>query len=169
MAISVELEAPIEENQFLIERPLPERIYDQDDNDFKKREHIQSQTSIDTGSWFFPGDRRTDFEEYPTHVEPVGFPINRPWIPPKALELLDKLKKGPITERQLVMLMELVGKRASEHFQLRKGKFVAMTFRGRVVEVADTRVSLLKKIQGQKYREQVFVWRSGYKAFSGRI
>jgi len=169
MAISVELEAPIEENQFLIERPLPERIYEQEGNDFKKREHLQSYTSIDTGSWFFPGDRRTDLKEYPTHVESVGFPINRPWIPPKALELLNKSKKGPITERQLVILMELVGKRASEHFQLRKGKFVAMTFHGRVVEVADTRVNLLKKIQVQKHREQIFVWRAGYKAFSGRV
>lgn len=169
MAISVELEAPIEENQFLIERPLPERILERDSNEYRRREHLRSYTSIDTESWFFTGDRRTDLKEYPTNVEPSGFAINRPWLPPKALGLLNKLKKGPITERQLVILMELIGERASEHFQLRKGKFVAMTFHGRVVEVADTRVSLLKKTQVRKYREQIFVWRAGYKAFSGRL
>jgi hypothetical protein len=65
--------------------------------------------------------------------------------------------------------MKLVAERASIHFQLSEGKFVAMTFDGQIVETSDTRIGLLKKIQGQRYREQIFVWKVDSDAFSGRL
>lgn len=88
-----------------------------------------------------------------------------PWLPPRVKKLLEK---GPRTERDLVGLMKMIAERASIYFELSEGKLVAMTFHGQVVEVSDTRVGLLKKIQGRKYREQIFVWKIGSDAFSGR-
>lgn len=89
-----------------------------------------------------------------------------PWLPPRVKKLLEKASR---TERDLVGLMEMVAERASIYFELSEGKFVAMTFHGQIMEVADTRLGLLKKIHGRRYREQIFVWRVGSNTFSGRI
>jgi len=108
-------------------------------------------------------------EDYSRRIECRAFPFDKPWLPPNALKLLDKLEMGSITEKEVLKLMDLVAERASAHFQLLEGKFVAMTFHGRVVEASDTRVGLLKKIQNRKQEESIFVWRIGSSAFSGRL
>lgn len=102
-------------------------------------------------------------------IRPPEFPVDRPWLPKQAHEILEKLEKGPIAEKELITLMDLVADRATEHFQLKFGKFVALTFLGRIVEVSDTRIGLLKKIQSRKSAEEIFVWRVGFDSFSGRI
>lgn len=129
---------------------------------------LRLDATIDIRNWFFPEDRMLESKDYLDKIEPIGFSYNNPWLPPNALKLLNKLK-GPVTEKELITLMKLVAERATDHFQLEEGKFVAMTFYGRIVEVSDTRVGVLKKIQGRKYKEQVFLWRIGSNAFSGRI
>jgi hypothetical protein len=69
-------------------------------------------------------------------IESTGFLFNYPWLPPNALKLLNKAKKGPLTEKELVILMDVVADRATVHFQLSPRKFAAITFNGRVVELS---------------------------------
>lgn len=158
-----------EETQLATGRPfLPVALIEQED-EFERKQRLIPYPSIDTRSEFFLGNPPFQLKDHPDKIECTGFSFNNPWLPTNVLKLLKKLKKAPISEKELVQLMELVAERASGHFQLTDGKFVAMTFHGRIVEVSDTRVGLLKNIQGQKYGEQIFVWRVGYKAFSGRI
>jgi hypothetical protein len=90
-------------------------------------------------------------------------------LPQKALKIIEKIKKGPISENELISLMNLVSDEATTHFQLQPGKFVASTFSGRIVEASDTRVDLLSKIQTRTYDEEIFVWRVGATSFSGRL
>jgi hypothetical protein len=101
-------------------------------------------------------------------IELPEFPIDRPWLPQRATIIIDKLRKGPVSEKELMTLMELVAGQATNHFQLQCGKFVALTFSGRIAEVSETRIGLLKKIQGRKFAEEVFVWKVGFDSFSGR-
>lgn len=130
---------------------------------------IRSGYSSVTGNDSFLVDEMFQSGGYLDRIESTGFPPNRPWLPSNALELLSRLKRGPISEKRLVKLMKLIAERASAHFQLAEGKFVAMTFVGRIIEASDTRIGLLKKIQSQKYPEQIFVWKVGSDAFSGRL
>jgi hypothetical protein len=102
-------------------------------------------------------------------VRPTRFSFTRPWLPQKARQLLSKSKRGPLTQEELVTVMKLVREQATVHFRLDEGKYVAMTFYGRVVEVSETRVGLLKKLQDLKPKEQVFLCRVGFSAFSGRL
>jgi len=151
-------------------RPLlPTTTIEQEIYEFERKQRLRPGPSIDTGGEFFLGGLPLRLKDHPDKIKCTGFSLNNPWLPANALKLLNKLKKAAITEKELVKLMELIAERASVHFQLTEGKFVAMTFHGQIVEVSDTRVSLLKKIQGRKYREQIFVWRIGFNAFSGRI
>jgi hypothetical protein len=133
-----------------------------------RRGNVGPDTVIDTAGWFSPGGRTLELKEHHGKIEPVRFSFSNPWLPPNAMSLLNKLKKGPISERELVQLMDLVTERATVHFQVEKGKFAAMTFHGQIVELSDTRADLLKNIQGRKFPEEIFVCRIGFEAFSGR-
>lgn len=113
-------------------------------------------------------DRELKIEAGSCRVELPEFPIDRPWLPQNAIGLLNKLRTGPITENELMKLIELVSDQATTHFQLKVGKFVATTFFGRIVEISDSRVGLLKKIQGRRFSEEIFVWKVGSDSFSGR-
>lgn len=171
MALSEPFEVAIsnEEEQLATGYPLlPTTSIKQERYEFERKQRSRPDSSIDTRGGFFL-DRPLQLDGNHNKIKFTGFQFNNPWLPPNAFKLLNKLKKAPIRERELLRLMGLVAERASVHFQLTNGKFVAMTLHGRVVEVCDTRVGLLKKIQGQKYREQIFVWRIGSNAFSGRI
>jgi len=161
--------ATFKEREVMTERFYLPTTVAQENYEFARSPRLRPDSSVDTAGRYRLGDGPLRLKDIPEKIEPEEFHFNLPWLPPKAINLLNKSKKGPITERELVTLMEVVAERASEHFQLDAGKFVAMTFFGRIVEVSDTRVNLLKKIQGRKYREQIFVWRTGFKAFSGRI
>jgi len=170
MALSIPSDLTVfEEKQFTTEYPLlPTMTIEQESYEFERKQRLRPDLSIDTGGGFFLGDRPLQLKDHHDKIEFTGFIFNNPWLPSNAFKLLNKLKKASITEKELVRLMELVAERASVHFQLAEGKFIAMTFRGQIIEVSDTRVGLLKKIQGRKYREQIFVWRIGSNAFSGR-
>ena len=95
--------------------------------------------------------------------------FSRPWLPPSVKKLLEKAKKTRLSTSELIRLMETIADRTIEHFDLPSGMFAAITFSGKIVEVADKRLGLLKKIHGRKYQEQIFVWRIGSETFSGRI
>ena len=97
------------------------------------------------------------------------FPVDRPWLPQKALKIIEKIKRGSISENDLISLMNLVSDEATAYFQLQMDKFVASTFFGRIVEVSDTRVDLLNNIQTRTFDEEIFVWRVGARSFSGRL
>ena len=156
-----------EEMQFVAEDLFPQMMVIGKEKSEHEKLTIEPCSSIDTGTISFT---ESQFElEEPYKIRLYEFPHDRPWLPPKALELLSKLRKKTIKEKELIKLMEIVAERTTAHFQLPAGKFVAITFHGRIVEISDTRIGLLKKIQGRKYREPIFVWRIGSKAFSGRI
>jgi hypothetical protein len=97
------------------------------------------------------------------------FPIDRPWLPPKALSIIDRIKNGPISEGDATSLMQLVAEQVIDHFHLQSGKYFASTLYGRIVETANTNIELLKKLQGQTFEGEIFVWRVGSDSFSGRL
>jgi hypothetical protein len=169
MALSIPSVAEVFQESQIMHLLFSATAIEQERDEFKKKERLGLETIIDSGSWFSPASGQLQLKDYSNKIESSGFLFNTPWLPPNAHKLLNKLKKGPITEGELVRLMELVAERAFEHFRLDKGKFVAMTLYGRVVEVSNTRTDLLKKIQSRKYKEQIFVWRVGFDSFSGRI
>jgi len=92
-----------------------------------------------------------------------------PWLPPRVRNLLAKAKKARLSTSELIRLMETIADRSIEHFDLPSGAFAAITFSGKIVELTDTKMKLLRKIQGTKYPEQIFVWKVGSDSFSGRI
>lgn len=97
------------------------------------------------------------------------FPIDRPWLPPKALSIIDKINKGSISENDATSLMQLVADQVIDHFKLQSGKYFASTLLGHIVEIADTHLELLKKLQGQTFEGEIFVWKVGADSFSGRL
>ena len=113
-------------------------------------------------------DSKLKIGNSPCKIELPEFPIDRPWLPQRAVIIIDKLRKGPVSEKELMTLMELIASQAARHFQLERGKFVALTFSGRITEVSETRIGLLKKIQGRQFAEEIFVWKVGFDSFSGR-
>lgn len=119
--------------------------------------------------WPVSEDEHLKIENSLCKIKLPEFPIDRPWLPQEALKIIDRIRKGVISENELVTLMGLVADQAAAHFQLQPGKFVASTFFGKIVEVSDTRVGLLKKIQNRTFKEEVFVWRANFPSFSGRI
>jgi len=163
-------ETTLKKEELTTERPLLlMTTIEQENHEFIGHQYLGLGTSIDTQDIFPLRDYPLQLKDNLHEIRAHGFPLNYPWLPPNAIKLLNKAKKGPLTEKELITLMELVAERASAHFQLDAGKFAALTFRGRVVEVSDTRVSLLKKLQDRRYQEQIFVWRIGFNAFSGRL
>lgn len=136
--------------------------------EIERKRHLRPDSSIHVGDEHPLGDGHFQVKDHLDKIEFTGFFFDKPWLPSDALKVLKKLRRGPVSETELVKLMELVANRASVHFQLTEGKFFAMTFRGQIVEVSETRAGLLKEIQGRKFPEEIFVWRIGYNAFSGR-
>lgn len=141
---------------------------DQEDNKIRNDPLRLKPLVENENQWFFQGNRPLELKDCWDKIEPFSFSPNNPWLPPSALKLLSKMKEGYISENELVKLMETVAERATDHFGLSEGQFVALTFNGRVVEVSDTRVGLLKKLQSRN-SNSLFVWRIGFKAFSGRL
>jgi len=107
---------------------------------------------------------RTDIQFY----HRIGFrTLPTPWLPKNILDLLEKMKMRALSEQEATHLMDLLAERVTEHYGLASGKFVAISFNARIVEAADTKIELLKKIQGTKYPEPIFVWKVGSDAFTG--
>lgn len=90
-----------------------------------------------------------------------------PWLPQVVLKLLEKGKKRTLSDGEAAHLMDLLAHRAVKHYNLPEGKFVAVAFSGRIMESADTKIDLLKKVQGQRYPEQIFLWQVGSDSFTG--
>jgi hypothetical protein len=169
MAISIAIdESNVEEIQFGSETSSYLTTMEQDKNIQNEELRLTPQFEYDN-HWLFPSNRALELKDCFNKIKPLEFSISTPWLPPNALKLLNKLKMGSISGVDLNRLMETVADRAIVHFSLRQGQFVALSFSGRVVEVSDTRVGLLKKLQGQKNPGAFFVWRVGFKAFSGRL
>lgn len=171
MAICVSSDAMGTEGKQLITENLllPTVPTEKEGYELEEKPCLILDSSFGTRSGFFVRSLLTETESRYDKIQSTGFSFNNPWLPANAFKLLNKLKKAVITEKELVSLMRLVAERASVHFQLTEGKFFAATFYGRIVEISDTRVGLLKKIQGRNYGESIFVWRVGSNAFSGRI
>jgi len=87
-----------------------------------------------------------------------------PYLPPSVRDLL---RKRYLTEKQKVRLMTSIAKHAIEHFELHEGTFVAINFKGQIVEVAHKKVELLKKMQRIPSHMSIFVWEVGSDSFSG--
>lgn len=115
------------------------------------------------------GDDMLRIQNSSCKIQLPSFPIDRPWLPPRALFIIGKIRRGPVEESELTALFDLVANQATEHFKIQIGKFVASTLDGRIVEVSDSRLGLLKKLQGRNFTEQIFVWKAGSKSFSGRL
>lgn len=92
-----------------------------------------------------------------------------PWLPSRAKKLREKAKRTRVSPSELVRLMGIIADRAIEHFNLPPRKFAAITFSGKIAELADTKMDLLSKIQGIKYHEEIFLWKVGSRSFSGRV
>jgi hypothetical protein len=108
-------------------------------------------------------------EVFPAKIIGIG-EFNRPWLPPEAIRLLSKLRmQKQLSPSELTNLMDIIARRTIDHFKLTQGKFVAITLSGKIVELANTKLELLKKIQGVSYPEEVFVWKVGCDSFSGRL
>ncbi len=170
MAISVSPDL----QQFKERMPIEQRSLlsttnvDPERRELEENHQLQPESSIDTANEYSLRNEIVYMTDHAEKIQCTGFPINNPWLPPRTLKLLKKLRKGLFLEKDLLKLMAQVAERASLHFQLDEGKCVAMTFTGRIVESANTRIDLLKKIHGRKYGEQIFVWRIGSSVFSGR-
>jgi hypothetical protein len=93
-----------------------------------------------------------------------------PWLPQRVKQMLNKLRlQGQLSPDDLLKLMNIVSSRTIEHYELPKGKFVAITITGKIVELTDNKLELLRKTQGKKFSEPIFFWRVGREAFSGRL
>jgi len=157
-----------EEPMLFVEGSLvPSTAMDREDNLQKAR--LRLDVSINTSDVFPQRNHMLELHDGFEKIRPARFSFTHPWLPQKARELLSKSKRGPLTQKELITLMKLVSEQATVHFRLDEGKYVAMTFYGRIVEVSETRVGLLKKLQDLKPKEQVFLWRIGFSAFSGRL
>lgn len=146
---------------------VPSTAMDREDN--LQKERLRLDVSINTSDVFPQRKHMLELHDGFEKIRPARFSFTHPWLPQKALELLIKSKRGPLTQKELIALMKLVSEQATVHFRLDEGKYVAMTFYGRIVEVSETRVGLLEKLQDLKPKEQVFLWRIGFSAFSGRL
>jgi hypothetical protein len=146
---------------------VPSTAMDREDNMQKRR--LRLDVTINANDVFPQRKHMLELHDGFEKIRPARFSFTHPWLPQKARDLLNKSKRGPLTQKELIALMKLVSEQATVHFQLDEGKYVAMTFYGRIVEVSETRVGLLKKLQNLKPKEQVFLWRIGFNAFSGRL
>ncbi|MGD0329638.1 MAG: hypothetical protein ABSB40_04225 [Nitrososphaeria archaeon] len=91
-------------------------------------------------------------------------PTPFPYLPPSTLKLRDKKE---LSERDFTYLMRSIAKHAIQHFKLQDGLFVAFNFKGQVIEVAPTKVDLLKKIQMIPQSLSIFIWKVGSDYFDG--
>lgn len=112
-------------------------------------------------------DRTPLLQTYRVKLEGIDS-FTGPWLPPNAVKLLDKSKISELSPKECVKLMDILAERATEHFQLQLGKFVAITLSGKIAELADTKLELLRRVQKRKFPEQIFLWKVGSDSFSGR-
>jgi len=93
--------------------------------------------------------------------------FDRPWLPPEAHRLIQKMRKSPLSEKEAVNLMKILAERIIEHYGFEEGECLAISFGGRLIESASSRIDLLRKLQGAPYSENVFVWEVGTEALAG--
>ena len=90
-----------------------------------------------------------------------------PYFPPKVTSLIEKGMKRTLTEKEFSRLIENIADISIKFYNIRDGKYLAIGFNGRILDVADSQLDLLSKLQGKKFQTQVFVWRAGSEMFSG--
>jgi hypothetical protein len=91
----------------------------------------------------------------------------KPWFPPNVFNKIDKLRQGLIDRVEMTGLLNEIATISINFYNLASEQFVALRFDGRIVEVADSEIELLLKIQGRDYGTPVFVWHVGYESFLG--
>jgi len=91
----------------------------------------------------------------------------KPWLPPRMLQKLEKMRKTPLKREEMVNLVEDIAKISVDFYNLKPGTFMAIKFDGCIVESADTQIELLLKIQGKNFGMPVLVWEVGAESFSG--
>ncbi|MCW4048107.1 MAG: hypothetical protein NWE89_00070 [Candidatus Bathyarchaeota archaeon] len=102
--------------------------------------------------------------------EPTDYRFNnpsRPYIPKNLKNILDKGKILPLEEDEMTILIEGIAKVSIEYYELNLGKFVAISFDGRILESADSQIKLLMKIQGKDFKQDLFLWHVGSDSFLG--
>jgi len=112
---------------------------------------------------------RLRFSSETFEISRFGFHSSpRPWLQPQVVAKLDKMRRRtPLTEKEMVSLIDDLAKISVEFYDIEKGKFIAARFDGRIVESANTQIELLLKIQGRDFGVPVFVWEAGSESFLG--
>jgi len=90
-----------------------------------------------------------------------------PYLPPKVMKLIKRGREKALSENDFSKLMVNIANISISFYKLKKGKYVAIGLNGRVVEIGNSQLELLSKIQGKKYSTQIFVWQVGADVFSG--
>lgn len=91
----------------------------------------------------------------------------KPWLPPKILSKIEKMKRTSLRNKELVSLLEEIANISIDFYGLKRGNFVALRLDGRIAESAKDEFDLLFKIQGKKFDVPVFVWKVGSNSFAG--
>ena len=90
-----------------------------------------------------------------------------PYFPPKVTRVIEIGNKRTLNEKEFSRLIENIADISIKFYNIRDGKYIAVGFNGRIIDVADSRLDLLSKLQGKKFQTQVFVWKAGSDVFSG--
>lgn len=90
-----------------------------------------------------------------------------PYFPPNVTKLIEKGMKRTLNEKEFSRLIENIAEISIKFYNIRDGKYLAIGFNGRILDVADSQLDLLSKLQGKTFQTQVFVWRAGSDVFSG--
>jgi len=128
---------------------------------------FEPENTIDTG--LLSRERlRLSSETFELSRLRLGFHSSpKPWLPPQLLARLDKMRRTSLNKKEMVGFIEDIAKISVEFYQVKKGKFIAARFDGRIVESADTQIELLLKIQGRDFGMPIFVWEVGSESFLG--
>jgi len=92
---------------------------------------------------------------------------SRPWLPPKVVRLLNKLKKGHINEKEMTTLIKDMATISAEFYKIRPGKFIALEPDGRIIDSDDSPTDLLTKVQNRRASGLYFLWHVGSEFYSG--
>jgi len=119
--------------------------------------------SIPKAKW-----KRPIIPDFKETLNDYGFIISpRPWLPPRVLKKIEKMKRTQLGNKEMVTLIKDIARRSIDFYNLKKGSFVAIKFDGKIAESADKEIDLLMKIQGKNFDIPVFVWKVGSSSFAG--
>lgn len=145
------------EQKWEVEQELPD-VIEPGIEGFQIDKRDAEEQEFDFTKGFFENKTK---DRYTFHSEP------KPWLPPKIKRLLNEALKHPLSDKDFGYLMENIAKITIDFYDVKRGKYLAIDFSGKIVESSDSDIELLRKIQGEDYDIPVFVWRSGSDSFTG--